>query len=196
MSRIMAALGNNPAIGISIVVIILAIVGFFLIQNMREKKQATPPPRPPVDKTMIFNPSADYSAGQSAKPTQDVDDWFEDEAFAAVPPAVGVTAPRLRLKVSRSPGISTGLEKIITEFPAVIGREGCEVNIVEDRRISRRHVEISLQGSDFMVSDLGSRNGTYLNDVQLSPHSPTLISGFQTIRLGSQTFIELEPLIV
>lgn len=196
MARIMAALANNPAIGISIVVIILAITGFFVFQNQRAKKNAPPPPRPPVDKTMIFNPAADYSAGQGVKPAQNVDDWFEDEPFSAAVPQKQAAPPRLRLKVSQSPGMSAGLEKIITQFPAVIGREGCEVNIVEDRRISRRHVEISVQGSDIFIADLGSRNGTYLNDTQLTPHAPIPVKDFLTIRLGSQTFIELEPLIV
>jgi pSer/pThr/pTyr-binding forkhead associated (FHA) protein len=65
---------------------------------------------------------------------------------------------------------------------------------MEDRRISRRHVEISMRGNDFFITDLGSRNGTYLGETQLSPDSPFLLSGMQTIRLGSQTFIELEPL--
>jgi hypothetical protein len=196
MARIMAALANNPAIGISIVVIILAITGFFVFQNQRAKKNAPPPPRPPVDKTMIFNPAADYSAGQGVKPAQNVDDWFEDEPFSAAVPQKQAAPPRLRLKVSQSPGMSAGLEKIITQFPAAIGREGCEVNIVEDRRISRRHVEISVQGSDIFIADLGSRNGTYLNDTQLTPHAPIPVKDFLTIRLGSQTFIELEPLIV
>ncbi len=195
MARIMAALGNNPAIGISIVVIIVAITGFFVFQNQRAKKNAPPPPRPPVDKTMIFNPAVDYNAGQNIKPATDVDDWFEDEPFPSAVPAAAAAAPGLRLRVSRSPGMSAGLEKTITQFPAAIGREGCEVNIVEDRRISRRHVEISLQGREIFIADLGSRNGTYLDDIQLPPHTPTPVKGFLTIRLGSQTFIELEPLI-
>ena len=196
MARIMAALANNPAIGISIVVIILAIMGFFVFQNRQAKKKAPQPLRPPVDKTMIFNPATDYSAGQSGKPAKDVDDWFEDEPFPAARPQMSAAAPRLRLKVSRSPGTSAGLEKVITQFPAAIGREGCEVNIVDDRRISRRHVEITVQGGDVFIADLGSRNGTYLGDTQLTPHVPMPVKGFQTIRLGSQTFIDLEPLIV
>ncbi|MCB9420422.1 MAG: VWA domain-containing protein [Ardenticatenaceae bacterium] len=196
MARIMAALGNNPAIAGSIVVIILAITGFFVFQNQRSKRNAPPPPRPPVDKTMIFNQASDYSAGQSAKPAKNVDDWFEDEPFLAPAPERAVLSPRLLLKVSRSPGMSAGLEKTITQFPAAIGREDCEVNIVEDRRISRRHVEISVQNGEIMIADLGSRNGTYLNDVQLTPYAPVPVKGFMTIRLGSQTYIELEPLLI
>lgn len=194
MSRIMAALSQNPAIAISIVVIILAITGFFIFQNQREKKNAPPPPRPPVDKTMIYNQSSGYSAGQSANPVVGADDWFEDEPFSAATPAVGVAMPRLRLRVSRSPGMPTGLDQTITQFPATIGREGCDVNIVGDRRISRRHVEISLQSGEIMIADLGSRNGTYLDDTQLTPNAPVPVRNFTTIRLGSQTEIELEPL--
>ena len=153
------------------------------------------PPRPPVDKTMIYSQSSGYSAGQSANPVAGADDWFEDEPFSAATPAVGVVAPRLRLRVSRSPGMPVGMDQTINQFPATIGREGCEVNIVADRRISRRHVEISVQGGEIMIADLGSRNGTYLNDTQLTPNVPVPVKSFMTIRLGSQTEIELEPLI-
>jgi hypothetical protein len=47
---------------------------------------------------------------------------------------------------------------------AVIGRlQGSEVEI-QDPGASRRHAEIRRQGPDFMVVDLGSTNGTLVND--------------------------------
>lgn len=47
---------------------------------------------------------------------------------------------------------------------AVIGRlQGSEVEI-EDPGASRRHAEIRRQGQDFVVVDLGSTNGTLVND--------------------------------
>jgi pSer/pThr/pTyr-binding forkhead associated (FHA) protein len=51
---------------------------------------------------------------------------------------------------------------------AVIGRlSGSEVEI-EDPGASRRHAEIRRQGEDFVVVDLGSTNGTLVNDNPIS----------------------------
>ena len=49
-----------------------------------------------------------------------------------------------------------------------LGRHStCEV-IVLDPSISRRHAQISLKGTQFILRDLESRNGTYLNNNPVS----------------------------
>ncbi|HEX2026318.1 MAG TPA: FHA domain-containing protein, partial [Actinomycetota bacterium] len=51
---------------------------------------------------------------------------------------------------------------------AVIGRlQGSEVEI-QDPGASRRHAEIRRDGGDFVVVDLGSTNGTLVNDHPVS----------------------------
>ncbi len=69
---------------------------------------------------------------------------------------------------------------------AIIGTaEGCEVKLF-DAAISGRHAEIVLsQGSRFRINDLGSRNGTYVNDKAIA--STELVDG-DNIRLGRTTF--------
>ncbi len=65
---------------------------------------------------------------------------------------------------------------MVKEFPltgprAVIGRlEGSEVEI-QDPGASRRHAEIRREGDDFIVVDLGSTNGTLVNDLTVSEHT-------------------------
>lgn len=45
----------------------------------------------------------------------------------------------------------------------VIGRHpDCEI-VLPDRQISRQHARISRQGDTFVIEDLGSKNGTYVN---------------------------------
>lgn len=52
----------------------------------------------------------------------------------------------------------------------VIGRhEGSDVQL-EDPGASRRHAEIRRQGDDFLVADLGSTNGTLVNEAAVSEH--------------------------
>ena len=51
----------------------------------------------------------------------------------------------------------------IGDEPATIGRLAeCEV-VLGDSSVSRRHAEVRRQGSDFVIVDLGSTNGTKVN---------------------------------
>jgi serine/threonine-protein kinase len=59
-------------------------------------------------------------------------------------------------------------------------------------KISRRHARIWRQGSNFLVEDLGSSNGTILSAinasaVRLTPHKPQMLSNGDKIKLGDTT---------
>lgn len=59
-------------------------------------------------------------------------------------------------------------------------------------KISRRHARIWREGSNFMVEDLGSSNGTILvpvvNDtIRLLPHQPHLLTNGDKLRMGDTT---------
>jgi serine/threonine-protein kinase len=59
-------------------------------------------------------------------------------------------------------------------------------------KISRRHARIWRKGSEFMVEDLGSSNGTYIlpvvsDTMRLQPHKPQLLSNGDKIKLGDTT---------
>ena len=50
----------------------------------------------------------------------------------------------------------------------VIGRERSQAGIVlRDPNVSRRHAELTFDGRDWYISDLGSTNGTLVNDVDI-----------------------------
>jgi hypothetical protein len=62
-----------------------------------------------------------------------------------------------------SPGKRTFLEKP----ELLIGRdEQCDL-VIADRRVSRQHARISLEGDGYILTDLGSRNGTFVNGREL-----------------------------
>lgn len=53
-----------------------------------------------------------------------------------------------------------------------------------NKGVSRTHAAISQMGHTLMLTDLGSSNGTYLNEVRLMPNQPRIVRDGDTIRLG------------
>lgn len=96
---------------------------------------------------------------------------------------------------------------ILVDFPFVIGRDeaiehgrvvtrGAKrfFNIGDDAKISRFHVEITFQDGAYFLTDLGSRNGTFVFGNLLDALQPTRINGHTKVRLGRRTHMELEPI--
>jgi pSer/pThr/pTyr-binding forkhead associated (FHA) protein len=50
--------------------------------------------------------------------------------------------------------------------------------------VSSHHCEVWLKGDDLIVKDLGSTNGTFLNEVQLAPEKEGTLKPGQILRLG------------
>jgi len=66
----------------------------------------------------------------------------------------------------------------------VIGRgDGCEVRL-PDPSISHRHASIRQRGTDYVIIDEGSTNGTFVGPVRLSPQAPRMIRSGELIRVG------------
>jgi predicted component of type VI protein secretion system len=65
---------------------------------------------------------------------------------------------------------------------ATIGREGCDVNLM-DPEVSRRHATIRDQGGNLAIEDLGSTNGTFVNDQRISV--VTVLNDGDVVRLGN-----------
>src|SRR3954447_23046010 len=70
-----------------------------------------------------------------------------------------------------------------------VGRDaGLPLHLDEDTQVSRRHVRFSAQGGRATVEDLGSTNGTYVNEQPI--HSPRQLNPGDRVRIGL-TVIEL-----
>ena len=50
--------------------------------------------------------------------------------------------------------------------------------------ISRNHARITVAQRRYQITDLGSSNGTFVNEQQLTPNVPRLLSNGDQIRLG------------
>jgi hypothetical protein len=55
-----------------------------------------------------------------------------------------------------------GMVFVPTKPQITIGRESCDLSFPRDRFISGRHTKLELQGRGFVLTDLSSKNGTYI----------------------------------
>src|SRR3954466_8442605 len=70
-----------------------------------------------------------------------------------------------------------------------VGREpNLPLHLDEDTQVSPRHRRISAQGGQVVVEDLGSTNGTYVNDQPIS--TPRVLNPGDKVRIGL-TVLEL-----
>jgi len=70
--------------------------------------------------------------------------------------------------------------------PVSIGRHGDNEIILPDVQVSRHHAEIVMQGGRWVISDLGSANGTFVNGQQTA--GPQVINHGDLIRVGQTQF--------
>jgi len=76
----------------------------------------------------------------------------------------------------------------ITDSPAIIGRESAATLCLPDASVSRKHSQIERDGEEFIVTDLNSLNGTFVNDVPVKRR--TLAHG-DRVRIGNSQFLFL-----
>jgi hypothetical protein len=93
-----------------------------------------------------------------------------------------------RLLVERAAGHESGVAYDLSE-PVTLGRGNVEIHL-EDPFASSHHARITPEGTIVVIEDLGSTNGTYLNDSPLSGPQP-LHSG-DRIRIGDSEFSYLQ----
>ncbi len=79
----------------------------------------------------------------------------------------------MHLRYTKSDG--TKAEIPLSEKPITIGRSPKADVVLEDEKASRLHCGIRNIDNEYRIKDLGSKNGTYLNDERIE--SATLTTG-------------------
>lgn len=90
-----------------------------------------------------------------------------------------------RLVVARAAGHESGIAYDLSEG-ATLGRGDVEIQL-DDPFASSRHARISRQGRTLVIEDLGSTNGTYLNEEPLTGPQP--LHDEDRIRIGDCEFV-------
>jgi predicted component of type VI protein secretion system len=85
-------------------------------------------------------------------------------------------------KVIIEEGPDQGQEISVSKPDFVIGREVGNDLVIASPSVSRRHMRIFLQGDQYLVEDLGSSNGTFVNDRRIA--APTPLKSGDAISLG------------
>jgi hypothetical protein len=93
-----------------------------------------------------------------------------------------------RLLVERAPGHRSGVAYDLIDG-ATLGRGDVEIQL-DDPFASSRHARISRAGHVVVIEDLGSTNGTYLNDDPLTGPQP--LRDGDRIRIGDSEFSYLQ----
>jgi len=102
--------------------------------------------------------------------------------------STGSQPPSVELTVRQGP--QPGRSFSLARPAIIIGREAGNDVAINDPQISRRHASLTWDGRQFIIQDLGSANGTFVNGVRLSgPRAlqpgdviglgPTVLLGFQ-----------------
>lgn len=81
-------------------------------------------------------------------------------------------------------GVRKGREFLITSQAVEIGRDPGNDIFLPEEFISRRHARIRKDGDLYLISDLGSRNGTYVNGRKVEPGSELSLNNMDRIYLG------------
>ncbi len=92
--------------------------------------------------------------------------------------------PRLTAIAGRLKGSVFSIE----DLPVVIGRDTTATLCIADASVSRRHSQIERENEEFVILDLDSLNGTFINDVPVKRR--TLQHG-DRVRIGDSQFLFL-----
>lgn len=103
---------------------------------------------------------------------------LSDPAGLAILDAMAVTVRVRSFDGKGPPSITLDAPRI------VIGRgDGCEVRL-PDPSVSHRHASIRQRGSEYIVMDEGSTNGTFVGPVRLAAQAPRVLRSGDLVRVG------------
>jgi hypothetical protein len=101
------------------------------------------------------------------------------------PTMMGHGRPSAVLVIRQGP--QAGMSFPLLGNQLIIGREeGLDITL-QDPEASRRHVRISWQAGQFVIEDLGSTNGTFVNGVQIT--TPQILSPGDSIGIGQTALV-------
>jgi len=91
-------------------------------------------------------------------------------------------------------GVDVGKEFILDKNELIVGREQTADIPISDPEISRRHARLFFQNGGYIIEDLGSTNGTFVNGQKIS--GPYLLRPGEVINFGEHVSVLFESVQV
>jgi pSer/pThr/pTyr-binding forkhead associated (FHA) protein len=91
-------------------------------------------------------------------------------------------------------GVDVGKEFILDKNELIIGREQTADITISDPEISRRHARLFFQNGGYIIEDLGSTNGTFVNGQKIS--GPYLLRPGEVVNFGEHVSVLFESVQV
>jgi hypothetical protein len=125
------------------------------------------------------------SSAPAAVPRGEVDEELPDATRVIGPPVDLRTTTVAWLVVASGPG--RGRDYRLGARRTRVGSAGeCEIRLTGDPYVSTNHAEVSMDGEDVVVRDLGSTNGTYRNDERIQD---AVLQDGDRVRFGLSEFV-------
>jgi predicted component of type VI protein secretion system len=93
---------------------------------------------------------------------------------------------QLIMRSGPTPGAAFALEG----DQLTIGRDSSNEVVINDAEVSRRHARLTFQGGKYVLEDLGSTNGTFVNGQRLA--GPRVLKAGEVVSFGEQIVLVFE----
>ena len=130
---------------------------------------------------MSRKPSPDEASTERVAVSPDL--FLPTREFQAIQPPTSPVRPD-RLHQLEGPGAPRELS--LGRLPQCIGRDPRAEISVASSHVSRHHLQISREGDETVVTDLGSHNGAWLNHIRI--HEASLRDG-DILQVGDAVFV-------
>lgn len=101
------------------------------------------------------------------------------------PTMMGQGRPSATLVIRQGP--QAGMSFPLVGNQVIIGREeGLDISL-QDPESSRRHARVTWQAGQFIIEDMGSTNGTFVNGVQIT--SPQILNAGDSVGIGQTALV-------
>ena len=104
-----------------------------------------------------------------------------------------MTIPFAQLEIIGN--IGTNQKFLLDSEEVKIGRAPDNNLILSESMVSRHHAQLGWEGNTYFITDLGSADGTRVNNAELKPHTPCRLANGDVIRVGtSQLLFSIEAI--
>jgi pSer/pThr/pTyr-binding forkhead associated (FHA) protein len=132
-----------------------------------------------------------HALDASLDPTLESTIAAEHEPMRGVIPLPGLAQAALETRRSGAraylhvfSGKNKGESLLLGDEPVTLGRDPKNALVLKDEGVSQVHAELRLDGARFVLRDLGSRNGTFVNDERVISRQ---LEGGDVVGLGGET---------